>query len=194
MFKLFKRTSLIVLAMVMISSLSYSQDDMKVDPSSHEHHEKKSMEPSGVAVEDGMLYGKAYDGTLTIMSFSDLMSNPQDLDGKVVLVKGSVADVCQKMGCWMTISDGTNTVRVITQHEFLLPKDIAGREAVVAGQFNITELSEEAARHYNDESKNPAVKTEDIKGSQKGFEIQATGIKILNQVTDSAPSSDPVSK
>ncbi|MCY7360650.1 MAG: DUF4920 domain-containing protein, partial [Ignavibacteria bacterium] len=83
---------------------------------------------------------------------------------------------------WMTMSDGTTKARVKTGHEFLLPKDVAGRDAIVIGTFKITEISEDDARHYNEETKNPIVKTEDITGPQKVYEIDAIGIKILNPV------------
>ena len=71
------------------------------------------------------------------------------------------------MGCWMRLSDGTNTTRVKTNHDFFLPKDIAGQNAIVYGTFKVTEISEDDAKHYNEESKNPNVKTESISGPQK---------------------------
>ena len=46
-------------------------------------------------------------------------------------------------------------------------EDAAGQNVIVIGTFKITEISEEDARHYAEETKNPAVKPEDIKGNQK---------------------------
>ncbi len=78
------------------------------------------------------------------------------------------------------MTEGDNTVRIKTLHEFFLPKDIAGKNAVVSGTFKTTELTEEEARHYLEESKNPTMKPEDIKGPQKAYIIEATGITILD--------------
>ena len=172
MFNKIKKITLGLLAVVLLSSAAYSQHD---DPSSNASHE-----PKGVVMADGILYGKDFDPTMKVIEFSDIMKDTKANDGQTIVIRGKVADVCQKMGCWMTMSDGTQTARVLTSHEFLLPKDIAGREAIVIGQFNISEIDEDVAKHYNDESKNPEVKTENIKGKQKGYEIQAIGIKILN--------------
>lgn len=179
MFNLLKRATLFSLAIVLISSLAFSQDESKMD------HGKKegSMEPVGVQTSDGMLYGKDYDPGMTVMNYGDLLKSAEDNNDKVILVKGTVSEVCQAMGCWMVMSDGSKSIRATTSHEFFLPKDIAGKEAVIYGKFKVTEISEDDARHYNEESKNP-VSNESIVGPQKVMEIDAIGIKILNTASD----------
>ena len=176
MLNLLKRVTLFLIAITFMSSVSYSQDDMKI-----EGKEMKSMEPVGVQTADGMLYGKDYDPGMTAVDYGDLLKNAEANNDQVILVKGNVAEVCQSMGCWMVMTDGTTKVRATTSHNFFLPKDIAGKDAVIYGKFKITEISEEEAKHYNEESKNP-VKDEAIVGPQKVYEIDAIGIKILNPV------------
>ncbi len=177
MFNMIKKISFSTLVVLLLSSVSYSQHDASIKLL--EKDAKMSDEPAGIKMPDGILYGKDYDGGMTIIEFSDLMKNSTDNNDKVVIVKGNVSEVCQEMGCWMIMSEGSNTVRIKTMHEFFLPKDIAGREAVVIGKFKMTEITEEMARHYNEESKNPTIKTENIKGPQKVYEMEAMGIKIL---------------
>jgi hypothetical protein len=176
MLNLIKRISLFAFTIILISSVCYSQDDMKMT----EKSEKSSDEPSGIKMADGILYGKDYDPSMQVVEFSDFIKNVKDNDGKEVLIKGKVSEVCQAMGCWMIMSEGTNNVRVKTNHNFFLPKNIAGSNAIVIGTFKVTEISEEDAKHYNEESGNPSMKTDDIKGPQKAYEIDAFGIKILN--------------
>ena len=139
-----------------------------------------SDDPVGTKVEGGMLYGKSIDPTSKTVSYTELVAGMSESNGKIITVKGTVSEVCQAMGCWMTMTENGATTRVKTQHEFLLPKDVAGREAIVTGKFNITEISEDDARHFNEESPNPK-KSEDIVGPQKAYEIEATGIVILDQ-------------
>ncbi|MBK8553363.1 MAG: DUF4920 domain-containing protein [Ignavibacteria bacterium] len=180
MFNLLKRITLLSLALVLMSSVAFSQDDPTMS------HEKplKSNEPVGLKTSDGMLYGQDYDVSLPVMDYGDLLKNADDNNNKVIMVRGKVADVCQAMGCWMTMTDGAITTRATTSHKFVLPKDIAGQDAVIIGTFKVTEISEEEARHYNEESKTP-VANESIVGPQKVYEIDAIGIKILNPVSDS---------
>lgn len=184
-FKIFLFSVILMLAV----SVSYSQDDTKPgDPSDVKTDaatDVKKDEATGIKMDDGILYGKDYDQSMSVITFEELMKSAGQNNGKMVVVRGNVSEVCQAMGCWMTMSDGTNTVRVKTLHEFFLPKDVAGRGAVVAGTFNITEISEDDARHYNEESNNPK-KPEEISGPQKAFEIEAVGIKILNAESDSS--------
>ncbi len=187
------KTTILLLAIILISTVSYSQDNSTstnpnpndVKPSDAlktQSVETSTDEPAGIKMNDGILYGKNYDENMQVINFSDFMTNANanDNNGKVVLLKGNVSEVCQEMGCWMMMSEGKDKIRVTTSHNFFLPKDIAGSNAIVIGTFKVTEISEEEARHYNEESKNPAVKTEDIKGPQKEYEIEAFGIKILN--------------
>jgi hypothetical protein len=138
-----------------------------------------SDDPVGKKVDGGMLYGASFDPTIQVITYADLVKGMNESNGKTVAVKGTVREVCQAMGCWMTLNENGTITRVKTGHEFLLPKDIAGREAMVTGKFVISEISEDDAKHYNDESPNPK-KSEDIVGPQKAYEIEATGIVILD--------------
>lgn len=184
MIKLIKGVTLLIFTLALMSSVSYSQDDPTMDHGMNHGKKEKSMEPVGVQTGDGVLYGKDFDPTMTVVDYGDLLKNVEDNNNKVVAVKGKVAEVCQAMGCWMTMSDGKTTTRATTSHNFFLPKDIAGQDAVIIGTFKMTEISEEEARHYNEESKNP-VSEESIVGPQKVYEIDAIAIKILNPVSDS---------
>ncbi len=180
MINLLKKIALFSLALMLMSSVSNSQDDQSMNHGKKE----KSMEPVGVQTQDGMLYGKDYDAEMQPMAYGELLQNAEKSNDKIVVVKGKVAEVCQAMGCWMTMTDGVTTTRATTSHNFFLPKDIAGQEAVIFGTFKVKEISEEEARHYNEESKNP-VDNESIVGPQKVYEIDAIGIKILNPVAES---------
>lgn len=175
MTKLMKKFYLMIMIMAVSVTIASAQHDKKEGAM-----DMKSDEPVGVKVSDGLLFGKDYDRSSTVIEFTDLMKEPSANNEKTLLVKGRVAEVCQSMGCWMTMTEGDNTVRIKTLHEFFLPKDIAGKNAVVSGTFKTTELTEEEARHYLEESKNPTMKPEDIKGPQKAYIIEATGITILD--------------
>ena len=162
-------TLLSLIAALMLSvSLSYAQDsDMK---------EGTSDEPVGTAVEGGMLFGEEFKSGEAI-TFAELIANKDDYKDKEVLVKGSVSDVCQKMGCWLVITGADNEARITTGHKFFVPKNSSGKEALVYGKFSVTELSEEDAKHYNEESSNPK---DNVEGSKESYEIVATGIIFMD--------------
>lgn len=183
-----KTISIFIFAILLMSSVSYSQNDEKVqkDPSMNMENskEEKSMEPVGVKTSAGMLYGNAIDESVKQLSFGDLLANAENVNNSVVTVRGVVAEVCQAMGCWMVMTDGSTSVRATTGHNFFLPKDISGKEVLITGTFKMTEISEDDAKHYNEESSNPKNEAE-IVGPQKVMEIDATGIEVLETVSDS---------
>lgn len=152
---------------------------------SQEKEHDENAEVRGKQVEGGILYGNDFnlDPTAETMqvTIAQLFENPQNLEGKMIKTDGNITEVCQSMGCWAIISDGTNEIRLVTQHKFFLPKDCAQSSATVEGTFKVKEITEEQARHYNDEAKNPKVKTEDIKGPQKVLMIEASGVLIADK-------------
>jgi len=128
--------------------------------------------------DGGTLYGTLAAPTVPTVNFADLMASPEQYDGKDIILKGQVKDVCQAEGCWLVMTDGNKDVLVKTLHVFVVPKDSFDNIATVNGNFKIKEISEEQARHLNDESKNSKIKSEDIKGPQKTFVINAAGIQL----------------
>lgn len=137
--------------------------------------------------EEGILYGNLAAPNVPTVKFADLMAAPEQYDGKDIILQGNVKDVCQAEGCWLVVSDGSKDVLVKTLHVFVVPKDCFDNIATVNGTFKIKEISEEQARHLNDESKNSKIKSEDIKGPQKTFVLTAAGIQLkkINGVPNS---------
>lgn len=158
-----------ILLLISFSTITFAQPEQKIE---------EKIVVKGVLQEDGVLYGAELNADLKEVAITDLLAKPEDYDGKVIKISGNITDVCQAAGCWMILSDGTNNIRVSTLHKFFLPKDATGK-TVAEGKFKVTEETEEHAKSMNEESRNPTMKTEDIKGPQKVFMIQATGIKIL---------------
>ncbi|MEN8898406.1 MAG: DUF4920 domain-containing protein, partial [Nonlabens sp.] len=70
-------------------------------------------------------------------------------DTTTVKVKGTIADVCVKKGCWikMPVGDASATVK-FKDYGFFLPKNGKGKEVILSGKAykNITPVEE--LRHY----------------------------------------------
>jgi len=145
------------------------------DPGTHEGHKVEAKE-----LADGTLYGNDIDAVTSVLKIADIMANVESYQNKSVVVEGTLSEVCQAMGCWTIVTDGTNDIRAMTLHKYFLHKDIlSGSKVIVAGEFEVKDITEEQAKHFAEESKNPKLKPEDIKGPQKMYRIKATGIKIL---------------
>lgn len=120
------------------------------------------------------------------VAIDQLVTSPEQYVGKTVQVKGTVREVCQKMGCWMQIADTATdkAVRIkVKDGEIVFPKDAAGKTAVAEGRFAKLELTREQAvaqaRHEAEENKksfDPA----SIKGPKTVYQIQGTGAVIID--------------
>lgn len=146
----------------------YSQD-------SHDHEKVE-----GKQLSDGTLYGADINASTPILQVKDIFADISGYEGKTVVVEGTISEVCKVGGCWTIVTDGTNHIRALTQHKFIIPKDMdvsKNYRAIIEGEFAVKEITEEQAKHFAEESGKP---TDDIVGPQKMYRIKATGIKILN--------------
>lgn len=153
----------------LFSLTSFSQDD---------DIKKEGEKPEAKELTDGFLYGAEINAELKILNVADIWADTSAFAGKTVVLKGSMIEICRTGGCWTVLSDGTNNIRALTQHKFIMPKDmdITGKVAVVEGVFSIKEITEDQAKHFAEEAgTDPNL----ITGPQKMYRILATGIKIL---------------
>lgn len=179
MFNTIKRSVLVLILGLLISSSSFAQEKLPVTDTPPPVDVPMTSTPENSdAKSGGTLYGEEPKLTATVVSFADLVASPEKYENMEVVVTGNVNDVCQAEGCWLVLGDGNKEIMVKTLHVFVVPKDSYDNTAVVNGVFNIKEISEEQARHFNDESKKTKIKSEDIKGPQKMFVIKAAGIKL----------------
>lgn len=92
--------------------------------------------------------------------------------GKPQRFSGRIAEVCQKEGCWMVLEDDGQSARVMMRdHKFAVPKDATGT-AEVYGVLSRKELSPEAVKHMQEESKN-GLPVADVE-----YRIVADGVEI----------------
>lgn len=126
--------------------------------------------PTEVLADGARLYGTALSDTPTI-DLADISAAPATYDGQIVHTAGTIARVCQAMGCWMELqADGVEPVRVpMAGHAFFLPRDAAGRPAEIEGRVALRTLSPEARAHLEGEG---AVATAST------LSIDATGVVV----------------
>lgn len=115
---------------------------------------------------------------------ADLEKKPADYVGKTVQVRGKVAEVCEKMGCWMNLVDPASNARVrikVKDGEIVFPKEAIGKMAVAEGKFVKIELTREQAleqaKHEAEENKKPFDPSK-ITGPVTIYQIQGSGAVI----------------
>ncbi len=110
-----------------------------------------------VMAEEGKKYGKEI--TLKEKTkVSDILSNPDQYEGKKVLIEGTVVNVCAKMGCWMEIAgdEDYQTIKVkVKDGEIVFPMEAKGKTALVEGEVYSFTLEDPqcSAEHKEGEEK-----------------------------------------
>lgn len=118
---------------------------------------------------------------------ADLMAKPVRFVGRTVQVKGKVTDVCQKMGCWMMLTDTATGAKVrikVDDGEMVFPKDSVGKIAIAEGTFTETRLTREQAveraRHQAEEQ-GRKFDPSTVKGPVTSYQVQGSGAIILEK-------------
>ncbi len=103
---------------------------------------------------------------------------PENL-GRSVRVEARTGAVCEKKGCWLTLVDGSTTVRVtFKDYGFFVPKDLPGKTVVVEGTLAETTVSEKEARHYAKDQGLPKSEIAKIRGDKKQVTMVATTVVV----------------
>ena len=128
-------------------------------------------------------------GTITdgaALSVDDAYARASDLDGQTVRVEGTIRQVCQAKGCWLTFSTAQGqTLRVMTHDEgadeneaVVFPMDAAGRHAEVVGTLRVTEETVERRRHLAEDAGASAEAIAAITEPSRAVALMATGARI----------------
>lgn len=95
-------------------------------------------------------FGAAVDKT-KLVAVADILAKPQSYLQQQVTVKGTVAAVCQKKGCWMQFAAVANqpTFRVkVKDGDMVFPVSAKGKTAYASGKLVPIEMDLESSRDY----------------------------------------------
>ena len=103
--------------------------------------------------------------------------------GQTVKLEGTVSEVCQMAGCWLTLQtgDGGNVRILVARKEdgsyaFTVPKNISGRRVVVQGTLAEETLLEGTQRHLAEDAGREV--DEASLQPQKELQVTAQGVLI----------------
>ena len=92
-------------------------------------------------------------------------------------VAGEVTNVCAVKGCWMTMNvDGQEMMVRFKDYGFFVPKDAAGKTAVVQGQAKMDTVDVATLRHYAEDAGKPAEEIEAITEPEIKLSFEAEGV------------------
>lgn len=89
------------------------------------------------------------------MDVAQVLAAPQRYLNRTIKCAGTVARVCQAAGCWLELrasaQDAPGLRVPMAGHSFFVPRDVAGRPAVVEGVLSARELNDTELAHLKGE-------------------------------------------
>jgi len=139
---------------------------------------KKESAAQPLSAQDGVIRSGAALGDSPEVKLTDVIKDSKEFIGKTVIIEGSIAEVCQKKGCWMKVlpEEGESGVRVtFKDYGFFVPMDSMGMRAKMEGEFHLKTWSKEDADHLEGEGAQ-LVRNTDGTADELGF--IATGVEL----------------
>ena len=108
-----------------------------------------------------------------------------NLSDSIVVVRGTVTEVCKMKGCWMNLDQGNgNNMRVtFKDYALFVPKDLPGQEVIIRGVASQQTLSVETLRHYAEDAGESAEEVAKITEPETVLSFEADGVLILSPST-----------
>jgi hypothetical protein len=124
-------------------------------------------------------FGKPIDSKGAIEA-KKLPKKLQKAESLEITVKGEVVEVCQAKGCWMTIDLGNDELMRVKfkDYGFFVPKDAAGKTAIVQGVALKEMVSVDDLRHLAEDAGKSEAEISAITQPQEEYTFVAEGVVI----------------
>ncbi|WP_412061699.1 DUF4920 domain-containing protein [Rubrivirga sp. IMCC45206] len=141
-------------------------------------------EAVSAAETDGTPFGEPVPAG-DALSPDDLAAEPDTYAGKSIVVEGTVREVCQMAGCWLTLAaaDG-QTIRVEVPRDetesyvYTFPKDIDGQTVRLAGMLAVETESVADLQHYAQDAGASQAEIDAITAPRQTMVLTATGAEL----------------
>lgn len=99
---------------------------------------------------------------------------------KVVTTEGVVKQVCEKKGCWMTLEEGGQSVRVFFKgYSFFVGKDLVGKRVKAEGKLLRKTQSVAEQQHLLEDGGATKAEIEKVKEPLDTFTFEASAVAAL---------------
>ena len=125
------------------------------------------------------VFGKSFDekGAIPIKKLPKEMSKAESLPIKV---KGTITEVCQVKGCWMTMDLGNGEMMRIKfkDYGFFVPKDAAGKTATIEGVAKKEKVDIDELKHMAEDAGKTEEEIKAIDRAKEELTFVADGVII----------------
>lgn len=111
---------------------------------------------------------------------TELLGMMSDKDSTQVKFTATIAEVCQKKGCWMDVDLGNGELLTVRfkDYGFFMPKDAAGKTVVMDGYCFKTINTVEWLKHKAKDAGKPQASIDSITQPDTSYAFEASGVII----------------
>ncbi len=129
----------------------------------------------------GANYGAGVAADTEVLPYPEFLTALGEQDSLTAAVSGEVVEVCQKKGCWMsmTSAEGDEMTVRFKDYGFFMPKELSGNKVVVEGTAKRVIVPVEDLQHYAEDAGKSAAEIALITEPEEELEFIATGVRVL---------------
>ncbi|MBL7889762.1 MAG: DUF4920 domain-containing protein [Bacteroidetes bacterium] len=142
------------------------------------HQEETKTEVS--SVDTSLMY---FGDSITMdgaVAADQLMTQLTGKDSIQVKLTGTIAEVCQKKGCWMNMNIGNDKSMKVRfkDYAFFMPKDAAGKTVFIEGWAYNDTIPVNELKHYAEDAGQTKEEIEKITEPEISISFEANGVII----------------
>lgn len=120
------------------------------------------------------------EGSLSPSQFLNEIAAKDSLDIKLT---AEITEVCSKKGCWMKLDMGNGKIMRVTfkDYEFFVPKDAAGKTAILQGIAKMDTTDVATLKHYAEDADAPKEEIDAITEPEINYSFEAVGVIIKGE-------------
>lgn len=127
-------------------------------------------------------FGTKINNELPIVSLNDAIKKIKTLKDKDIIMTGKIEKVCRKKGCWMTLQNEGQMVRVtFKDYGFFVPTDLQQVPVKIQGKLEEREETVKLARHYLEDQGESKEKVMKINKPVMTYHFIATGVELAKK-------------
>lgn len=149
-------------------------------PHSHSHdHDHDHDHDTEMVLPSTGSFGEEItkDNAVPVSEIASLINSDEPIEVKVF---GTILEVCQHTGCWMTfdLGNGEEIMVNMKDHDFYLPMDAAGKTAWVDGLAIRELISVDMLKHYAEDAGRSQEYIDAITQDEWKYTIEGKGVII----------------
>lgn len=126
------------------------------------------------------VYGTFTNEKAAVVPLSSAIATYKEGSNSAIHVEGTVKKVCEKEGCWMTLEDKGEAVRVFFRgHSFFVGRNLEGKKVVTEGIMQKKVQSVADQKHLLEDAGAKKEEIEKIKSPLTIFQFEATAVKTI---------------